>query len=240
MTEPEALDIAQKVANALDLPQAFEEIAPGRSQRLSSALARVFQSLLSVPKDLQAKSIVAERSADRPDHIDLAWALLWQAGNALLASAHLLGRGYSTEALAVARLAAERLACAVAIRDNPHLAAAFRKNKLKKFGTQAVSAVSKTVRGFGALYGRLSTFGVHTHSTVPQMAAVGYELVDNRRLVVLPIGGDYRMGVERQAWAELADYLCDVCEQLLAPATRQVFLNKRRRRAKLMRGITTR
>jgi hypothetical protein len=97
-------DLRPKVLEVLRLTgERGESVLPGSTDRFVDAVTPAFDSLLRALDRLAEPEIQRRRGNVQPDGYSLAWHLLWDARNSLLAAFTLLQCGYDTDTLAVTR-----------------------------------------------------------------------------------------------------------------------------------------
>lgn len=227
-------DLAANVRGVLQQSgDELETVRPGSRERVVQAIAAAFGNHLKALDGLATEDVRKKRAnAAHPDGYDMAWYLLWDGTNTLLAAFTLMQRGYATETLAVMRTALERLACAIVLFDNPHLIPRFMAGKLKDLGTRAMGPAGEVVPGLPSAWGLHSEIGSH----------VGKDNVGTGFITVVPGQGTHQLHMaiggrfptadeEREAWAEYVNELCDIVDKLFTPAAEQILFNPRRKTA---------
>jgi hypothetical protein len=212
----------------------FEMAYPGARDRMVHAIAPPFEALLGALDRFAQPEIQAKRKTAQPDGYAVAWQILWDACNALLASFTLLQRGYETESIGVARGVLERVACAIVLFDNPALIPRFTSGSLKDLGTKSIAPAGKVITDLAPTWGLFSQLGSH----------IGVDNLGTGFIAVVPgassnqlhmaIGGKIEATdpERREAWEEFISELCRLAERLLTPAPEQIFFNERRMPAK--------
>jgi hypothetical protein len=197
------------------------------------AIAPAFQALLAALDRFAEPEIRAKRNTTQPDGYAVAWQLLWDACNAVLAAFVLLQRGYETECIAVARGVLERVACAIVLFDNPALIPRFAAGSLKDLGTRSIGPAGKVITDLARTWGLFSELGSHIGIDNVGTSFIGVVHGDASQQLHMAIGGKIEATdpEKREAWEEFIGELCRLAEQLLAPAPEQILFSDRRMRA---------
>ncbi len=215
----------------------FERAFPGSTDRFIAAIVPAFENLVATLHRFQEEPLRSQRSGNQPDHYILAWQLLWEACNALLAAFTLFQRGYATECLAVTRGVVERVACAFFLFDNPGLLPRFKTGALGDLAARAIGPASRVIRAFGSRYGLLSELGAHIGKDNVGTGFVAIEHGETMHHLHLAIGGNIpASGPDVEGWKDMVAEFCDIAEGLLAPAPKQMFFNARRPTATLKKA----
>ena len=229
-------DLPDKVTGVLRADGgALDQVFPGSTEKFVAAVVPVFRNLLDILDRFGEAEVRAKRSTGA-DGYGLGWQLLWDASNALLGAFTLFQRGYATETLAVTRGVLERVACALALFDNPDLIPRFMAGKLSDLSVRAIGPAGRVITQFAHTWGLLSELGAHVVKDNIGTSFVGLTKGDTTHELELAIGGNIpTSGPEAVAWTEMVLQLCTIAEQILAPAPEQIFFNPRRVRASFKR-----
>jgi hypothetical protein len=223
-------DLRQKVATVLhEAGDGLDRVLPGSTDRFILAIVPAFENLLATLDRFAEEPVRSQLLSAQPDRYTLAWQLLWEGCNALLAAFSLFQRGYSTECLAVARGVFERVASAIYLFDNPDLIPRFKADALPDLGTTAIGPVGRVIRDFARAYGLLSQLGSHVAKDNVGTGVLEIERGDNFTRLHLAIGGKLPTAdPELAAWKDMVSEFVEIAERILATAPEQVFFNVRR------------
>ncbi len=236
-----AEDLRAKVIHVLrGTGEGFEQVFPGSTNRFVGAVVPALENLLATLDRFGEEPLRSQRSGNQPDHYILAWQLLWEACNALLAAFTLFQRGYATESLAVTRGVFERVACALVLFDNPGLLPRFTAGALGDLASIAVGPASRVIRDFGRVYGLLTELGAHIGKDNVGTGIIGIEREETVHHLHLAIGGNIpTTGPDVEGWTDMVSEFCEIAERILAPAPEQLFFNAKRVTAKLKKTGTS-
>ena len=208
----------------------LERVLPGKTDALIGKLANAYDGLEEAGIRLKAAYPADRRKGPEWKAVQYSWQLLWGAANALVGGFTLLQRGYPGETLAVGRVAMERFLAAVLLHDNPEIVARFEAGELERLYSPGVGPVSRVVKDFGAVWGKLSTLG--THVSRANVTTIIIE-DDEDGPPQLRIGGHIGTGeVETQTWEKITNLYLWMA-QIVATAPHQIFFSTERKRARL-------
>ncbi len=203
----------------------FDKLFPGVTKRFAEKIFNTFAKLSRSAKRLKQQYPEDMRNSYKWKSIQYCWMLLGNAANSLIAGFVLLEKGYIQEPLAIARVAMERLMCAVLMNDNPEIVPKFEAGKQEDLYKKGVGAVNKVINGFGKMWGSLSSPG--THVSRENITTIIAEQ-DGIRIGGFFDGTDEEKQVRRRLIGEFF-----VMTELVETAPEQIFFNESRPKAML-------
>jgi hypothetical protein len=217
-------DDAEWIRRALDeTGGGLDEIVDGASVGFVAALAPGFSQLSEVRARWDHFNSLDDLPRARA--ADVAWHLLWDGCNALIAAFVILKRGYQTEPMAITRGVLERVACAVVLFDNPTCLPSFLAGKVK--AVDMIGPAGRVIEDLARVHGVLSELGAHVSPY-----NIGTSMVSRNRMA---IGGRFPANLEDRA--SLGPFVKKIYSvaALLTAAPERIFLDPRRKRAILKR-----
>ena len=206
----------------------FDRIFPDLKEQFIRDLVPAFPALATAVQSFGGKKSEEPSKPETLRNHMPAWHLLWDACNSLIAAFVLVRKGYQTEALAVTRLAIERLACAVVLFDNPAVADEFQKGMFD--AGRAIAPAGRVISDVPKAWGVMSKFGSHVGKD-----NVGTSKMDNPESggLQMAIGGHQQTAdVDRKAVRRFVGDLCTLA-RCLALAPEKIFFSQNRIKATL-------
>lgn len=229
---PRSEDISITICEELEIDNngEFEKLFPSQSEAFAEKISNAFMNLFESAEHLKERYPKEKRNSNEWRSVQYSWMLLLNAANALIAGFVIVKKGYLQEPFAIARVAMERLMCAVLMHDNPEIIPEFEAGKQERLYAKGVGAVSKVISDFGKIWGNLSTPGSHVSRENISASIADFDGVERNGIRV---GGFFGKAVVERRVRDRIIKKYFVMVELLEAAPEQVFFNDSRTKATL-------